>query len=102
MVYGDTGCGKTTQVPQILLEDAMLSGKGAKCSIVCTQPRRVAAISVAKRVAHERAERLGRTVGYSVRMDAVRSRETRVLFCTTGERGWRDLRATCLANAHLQ
>lgn len=62
-----------------------MSGRGASCNIVCTQPRRVAAVSVAKRVAWERDEKLGDMVGYQVRLDAKRSRNTRVLFCTTGE-----------------
>jgi len=53
-------------------------------SIVCTQPRRISAIGVAQRVADERCERLGATVGYSIRMEAVTSAATRLLFCTTG------------------
>lgn len=57
---------------------------GAKASIVCTQPRRLAAIGVAERVAAERAERCGETVGYSIRLESKRSSSTRLLFCTTG------------------
>lgn len=56
VLSGDTGCGKTTQVPQYLLEHEIESGRGAACHIICTQPRRIAAISVAERVAQERAE----------------------------------------------
>jgi len=48
LISGETGCGKTTQVPQFLLDDALI-GPGA--SIVCTQPRRISAISVAERIA---------------------------------------------------
>jgi hypothetical protein len=47
------------QVPQFLLEDAVLSGAGSSCSVIVTQPRRIAAISVADRVAVERGERGG-------------------------------------------
>lgn len=45
VVCGDTGCGKTTQIGQYILEDAIESGSGSGCHVVCTQPRRVAAVS---------------------------------------------------------
>ena len=70
IIVGATGSGKTTQVPQILLEDAIAKRQGAACNILCTQPRRIAAVSVARRVAEERAERLQESVGYHVRFDA--------------------------------
>lgn len=49
VISGQTGCGKTTQVPQYLVEDLIRAGQGARCNIVCTQPRRISAISVAER-----------------------------------------------------
>ncbi|XP_060083551.1 putative ATP-dependent RNA helicase DHX57 [Ylistrum balloti] len=84
VVSGMTGCGKTTQVPQFIL-DSYLESKDLKmCSILCTQPRRISAMAVAERVAEERAEKLGRTVGYQIRLEKVQSSLTRLLFCTTG------------------
>ena len=84
VVSGETGCGKTTQLPQFVLEQELLSGHGSATSIVCTQPRRISAISVAARVAQERGESVGHTVGYQIRLEAKRSEHTRLMFCTTG------------------
>ena len=64
IVKGFTGCGKTTQVPQFILDDCYQSK--TPCNIVVTQPRRIAAISVAKRVCQERNWALGTVVGYQV------------------------------------
>ena len=85
IVMAATGSGKTTQIPQILLDDFIDRGEGSSCNIICTQPRRLAAISVADRVAKERGEKLGGTIGYQVRFEAsLPEPHGSVTFCTTG------------------
>lgn len=82
-----TGSGKTTQIPQIILDHYIARDEGAKCNIVCTQPRRIAAISVAERVAKERGETAGRgsSVGYQVRFEAnLPDRHGSITYCTVG------------------
>lgn len=113
VISGETGCGKTTQVPQFIFDELTRRDEGDKCNLVCTQPRRIAAISVANRVSQERLEKgpgkkgsrtgmakwsgkasccalLLRWVtfavgaGYQVRLDAATTKDTRLLFCSTG------------------
>jgi len=84
VISGETGCGKTTQIPQFILESEIEANRGAFSSIICTQPRRISAMSVSERVAYERGEQLGESVGYKVRLEGVKGRDTRLLFCTTG------------------
>lgn len=64
IISGETGCGKTTQIPQFILESEIESVRGAVCSIICTQPRRISAMSVSERVAAERGEKLGESVSF--------------------------------------
>ncbi|KZT08748.1 P-loop containing nucleoside triphosphate hydrolase protein [Laetiporus sulphureus 93-53] len=80
IVVGDTGSGKTTQMTQYLAE----AGFADKGKIGCTQPRRVAAMSVAKRVAEEVGCRLGQEVGYTIRFEDCTSPETRIKYMTDG------------------
>jgi ATP-dependent RNA helicase DHX8/PRP22 len=80
VVVGDTGSGKTTQMVQYLAE----SGYAERGRIGCTQPRRVAAMSVAKRVAEEVGCRLGQEVGYTIRFEDCTSPETRIKYLTDG------------------
>ena len=80
IVVGETGSGKTTQITQYLAE-AGLTNSGI---IGCTQPRRVAALSVAKRVSQEVGCVLGQEVGYSIRFDDCTSQATRIKYMTDG------------------
>ncbi|KAF9225565.1 P-loop containing nucleoside triphosphate hydrolase protein [Gyrodon lividus] len=80
IVVGDTGSGKTTQMVQYLAE----AGYADKGRIGCTQPRRVAAMSVAKRVAEEVGCRLGQEVGYTIRFEDCTSPETKIKYMTDG------------------
>jgi ATP-dependent RNA helicase DHX36 len=85
VIVGATGSGKTTQVPQIILNDAIRRSEGGDCNIICTQPRRLAATSVARRVAAERGEKLGQSVGYHVRGDSkFPELGGSITYCTTG------------------
>ncbi|KAI9916306.1 hypothetical protein PsorP6_018163 [Peronosclerospora sorghi] len=89
LISGETGCGKSTQVPHFVLEDVLLSEPGgARGCIVCAQPRRQADTSLAAQVSKELGEqRMGTPeslVGYQIRLEARMTRRTRLLFCTTG------------------
>lgn len=81
-------CEKTTQLPQILM-DRLSSSQVENSSfgsgrILCTQPRRISATSVAERVCYERNEKIGNRVGYQIRFEHKASDTTELLYCTTG------------------
>lgn len=79
---GATGSGKTTQVPQYILDEYAKNQR--YCNIIVTQPRRIAAISIAKRVCQERGWTQGSLVGYQVGRDKCLSEDTRLSYVTTG------------------
>jgi HrpA-like RNA helicase len=82
LLRGSTGCGKSTQVPKCLLLEA--AAANAACNIVVTQPRRLAAMSLAERVASELRTDVGGLVGYRIRGESRTSPRTALSFVTTG------------------
>lgn len=82
ILQGETGSGKTTQIPQFCLDAGIF--QAGKSMVACTQPRRVAAMSVAKRVADEMDVTLGEEVGYSIRFEDCSSSKTMLKYLTDG------------------
>jgi len=80
IISGETGCGKSTQIPKMCLE----AGRGVAGKIGCTQPRRIAAVTIAHRIADELGEPLGRSVGYKIRFQDRTPREAYIKIMTDG------------------
>ncbi|KAG0148747.1 hypothetical protein CROQUDRAFT_669777 [Cronartium quercuum f. sp. fusiforme G11] len=88
VLCGETGCGKSTQLPAFILEHELSNGRAVK--IFCTEPRRISAISLAQRVSQELGEpngavgQMGSLVGYNIRLESRTSPTTRLVYATTG------------------
>ena len=85
VLSGETGCGKSTQLPTFLMENELANGR--PCKIYCTQPRRISAVSLARRVAEEMGEgrgKVGGLVGYAIRLENMVTDQTRLIYATTG------------------
>lgn len=88
VLSGETGCGKSTQVPAFILEDQL--ARGIPCKIYCTEPRRISAVSLAQRVSRELGDSAGAVgtssslVGYSIRLESNTTRNTRLAYVTNG------------------
>lgn len=88
IVCGETGCGKSTQVPSYIMEHELSGGR--PCKVYCTEPRRISAISLARRVSEELGERKGDVgtfrslVGYAIRLESQVTAQTRLVYATTG------------------
>jgi len=80
IISGETGCGKSTQIPKMCLE----AGRGVAGLVGCTQPRRIAAVTIAYRIAEELGEGLGRSVGYKIRFQDRTARDGYVKIMTDG------------------
>ncbi|KAG1202504.1 hypothetical protein G6F35_012175 [Rhizopus arrhizus] len=88
IISGETGCGKSTQVPQFLAEDLLMGSSNGL--VICTQPRRISAMSIASRVSIEMGDSpkavgsRDALVGYQIRLESKISDENVLLYCTTG------------------
>lgn len=82
IISSETGSGKTTQVSQYIMDDMKQLKK--PCKIICTQPRRISTVSAAERVAYERGDTLGASVGYHIRLEQKYGINTNLIYCTTG------------------
>ncbi|XP_075152833.1 uncharacterized protein LOC142226621 [Haematobia irritans] len=84
MIVGGSGCGKTTQIPQMVLDDFIFNNCGTECRIACVQPAKSKAISVAERAARDRLETIGNSIGLHVGGRIIMPRHTGyILYCTS-------------------
>lgn len=83
LITGETGSGKSTQVVQFIMDDLYSKGD-FKTKIICTQPRRLSAISLADRISKERTDSIGQETGYIIRGENKTGKNTRITFVTTG------------------
>ncbi|KAH3672046.1 hypothetical protein WICMUC_004473 [Wickerhamomyces mucosus] len=84
LITGETGSGKSTQLVQFILDELLYKNSDFKTQIICTQPRRISAIGLAERVAHERVTTLGDEVGYMIRGVNKTTNNTKIKFVTNG------------------
>ncbi len=82
IIQGNTGSGKSTQIPQYILDDYVKQSKPV--NIVVTQPRRIAARALCEHISYQRNWPIGQTVGYQTSLNKQRCELTRILYCTTG------------------
>ena len=84
MIKGDTGCGKSTQIPQFILDACKEQNK--ICNIIVVEPRRISTVSLAYRIAQERGENIGNTIGYHIRFEKKEPKNEygSILYCTIG------------------
>ncbi|KAG7238509.1 hypothetical protein INR49_030782 [Caranx melampygus] len=95
IIRGATGSGKTTQLPQYILDH--YNERNASCNIVVTQPRKIGAISIARWIAAQRKCTLGSLVGYQVGLEKMATEHTRLIYMTTGVLLQKLVSAKCLA-----
>ena len=84
IIAGETGSGKSTQSVQFVLDDMIRCSLGATANIICTQPRRISAMGLADRVSAERCSNVGGEIGYAIRGESKKSKDTKITFVTTG------------------